>query len=631
MFNSNRIYGVALIGILLPALGWAQGYTASIVAGGGSLDSSGVPATQDLVVPIGVAVDSGGTLYLAEAIAFVSKVTPNGIITTIAGTAYDDNPGFSGDGGPAINAQFNFSGLFPAGVAVDSLGNIFIADTDNHRIRKIASNGIISTVAGGGSQITANYGDGGPATAAFLFMPTGVAVDTAENLYIADFSSVRKVDANGTITTVAGCTAANNVACLLTATSGSVGDGGPATSAYLQDLGVAVDRADNLYIADWGNNRIRKVANGIITTVAGSASGSYQGDGGPATSAGLNNPLGVAVDASGNIYIDDAGDYRIRMVTADGTINTIAGNGAQGQGGNTPINGGPATSISLGPTEGIALGPAATVYVADLNYGVWLLMPSGSPAGTLPSISSGGVVSASAFGAFSAVAPGSYIEIYGRNLAPDTRGWSSADFTGVNAPTSLDGTSVTIGGQPAYVAYISPEQVNVQAPSDIGPGSQALIVKTSAGASNTYQVTVNATEAGLLAPASFNIAGRQYVAALFQDGAFALPPGAIAGVNSRRAQPGDTLTLYGVGFGTVNPNIPAGQIAEGTSALSLPFHVNFGSTAASVSYAGLAPQLVGLYQFNVVVPNVATSDAVPLTFTLNGQEGTQTLYTSVQN
>jgi uncharacterized protein (TIGR03437 family) len=477
------------------------------------------------------------------------------------------------------------------------------------------------------------YGDGGPATAAYLTLPVGVAVDSAENLYIADDISVRKVAAaTGTISTVAGCTGANDSACVLTYATGSIGDGGPATSAYLAATGVAVDGAGNLYIADSVNNRIRKVStHGIITTVAGSASGDYQGDGGPAISAGLNTPYGVAVDAAGNIYIDDRGDYRIRMVTSDGTISTIAGNGGQSQGGVTAGAPAPAKSISLGRTLGVALGPRGTVYVADIDNGVWLLAPVAPPGGATPSISRGGVVSASAFGGFTSVAPGSWIEIYGSNLAPDSRGWTSSDFSGSNAPISLDGTSVTIGGQSAFVDYISPSQVNAQVPSNIGTGSQPVIVTAGGEASSPVTITVNAEQPGLLAPASFNIGGKQYVVALFSDGAYVLPPGAIAGVTSRRAQPGDTITLYGVGFGSVIPNIPAGQIVQQANALASSFQLKFGQSQATVTYDGLAPSEVGLYQFNVTVPNIASSDTVPVTFTLGGATGTQTIYTSVGN
>jgi uncharacterized protein (TIGR03437 family) len=627
---NNWIWGVILIAIAFPAASWGQGYTITLVAGGGDTGFSGVPATQAPVAPGGVAVDAAGNLYIAQG-SFVSKVTPNGIISVVAGSP-ETPGGFAGDGGPATDAEFSNENLAQAGIAVDSHGNMYIVDSDNNRIRKVDSNGIINTVAGGGSQFTAMGGDGGPATAAYLILPTSVGVDSAGNLYIADDESVRKVDAKGIITTVAGCVFSNFACATAYAITGSIGDGGAATNAYIGPIGLAIDGAGNLYIADSVDNRVRKVStSGIITTVAGSASGNYGGDGGSATSAGLNNPWAVAVDAAGNLFIDDRGDFRVRMVTAGGTISTIAGNGGQGQGGATASGAVPATSISLGRMLGIATGPGGTVYAGDVDDGVWLLKNGESSGGAPPSISSGGVISASAFGSFTSVALGSLIEIYGQNLASDTRGWSSSDFTGDQAPTSLDGTSVTIGGQPAYVAYISPKQVNAQVPSNIGTGAQPLTVNTLAGASTTYMVTVDATAPGLLAPSSLKIGGKQYVAAFFPDGALALPAGAIAGVNSRSAKPGDTLTLYGIGFGEVTPNIPAGQIAQGSSMLTSTLQINFGATAASITYDGLAPQLVGVYQFNVVVPNIPGNDAVPLTFMLKGVAGTQTLYTSVQD
>ena len=248
-----------------------------------------------------------------------------------------------------------------------------------------------------------------------------------------------------------------------------------------------------------------------------------------------------------------------------------------------------------------------------------------------PAVASGGVVSAGAFGGFTAVAPGSWIEIYGSNLATNSRSWSGADFNGINGPKSLDGTSVTIGGQPAFLDYISPGQVNVQVPSNIGTGAQPLIVQSPAGSSAAYTVTVNAQQPGLLAPGSFAIGGKQYVTAVFGDGAYVLPPGAIPGLASRRAQPGDNIAFYGVGFGSVTPDTPAGQIEQHLNTLVASLHIYFGQMEASWSYAGLAPQAVGLYQFNVVVPNVAGGDAIPLTFSLAGVSGHQTLYIPVEN
>jgi uncharacterized protein (TIGR03437 family) len=250
----------------------------------------------------------------------------------------------------------------------------------------------------------------------------------------------------------------------------------------------------------------------------------------------------------------------------------------------------------------------------------------------LPAISAGGVVSASAFGEFTSVAPGSWIEIYGSNLASDTRGWAGSDFSGVNAPTSLDGTSVYIGGQAAFVDYISPGQVNAQVPSSVATGVQQITVETASGTSAPFNITVNAVQPGLDAPASFNVNGIQYAVALFPDNVtYVLPTGAIPGVASRPAQPGDTVMLYGVGFGPVTPDIPAGQIVQESNMVSDSLKISVGGMAASLSYSGLAPNLIGLYQFNVVIPNVSASGAAPLTFTLDGAAGTQTLYIAVQD
>jgi uncharacterized protein (TIGR03437 family) len=247
------------------------------------------------------------------------------------------------------------------------------------------------------------------------------------------------------------------------------------------------------------------------------------------------------------------------------------------------------------------------------------------------SIGVGAAVSAGAFGGFTSVSPGSWIEIYGSNLATNTRSWGGADFKGVNAPTALDGTSVSIGGQAAFVDFISPLQVNALVPSNVGTGLQQLTVTTAAGISAPFNITVNSVQPGLLAPPSFSVNGKQYAVALFADGTYVLPTGAISGLASRPAKPGDTIVLYGVGFGPVTPAIPAGELVQQANALASGFQMFFGGIPAVASYAGLAPNYTGLYQFNMVVPNVLASDAVPLTFTLNTFSGTQTLYIAVGN
>ena len=245
------------------------------------------------------------------------------------------------------------------------------------------------------------------------------------------------------------------------------------------------------------------------------------------------------------------------------------------------------------------------------------------------------VVSASAYGEFPTIAPGSWIEIYGTNLAGNTQEWGASDFNGVIGPTVLGGTggtSVTIGGQPAFVEYISPLQVNVQVPGEVSTGSQPVVLSVGSTASQPFSVTVNATQPGLLAPPNFSVGGTQYVVAQEPNGAYVLPPGAIPGLPSQRALPGDTIVIYGIGFGSVDPNIPPGQLVELSNTLATPFTISFGGTqAVTVPYDGLAPNYMGLYQFDVVVPEVAAGDAVPLTFALGSVPGTQTLAIAIGN
>jgi uncharacterized protein (TIGR03437 family) len=243
------------------------------------------------------------------------------------------------------------------------------------------------------------------------------------------------------------------------------------------------------------------------------------------------------------------------------------------------------------------------------------------------------VISASSYGGFAALAPSTWMEIYGTNLANVTsQTWGSAVFNGNAAPTALGGTTATIGGQSAFIDFVSPLQVDAQVPSNVATGTQSVVVNTPGGTSAPFTLPVNATEPGLLAPAAFNLPAGQYVAALFPDfSAFALPAGAISGVASAPAKPGDTLIFFGVGFGTVAPAIPAGVLVTQSNLLSGSLQVSFAGVPATVAFAGLAGGYLGLYQFNVVVPNVAASDAVPLTFSLNGTPGTQTLLIAVSN
>jgi uncharacterized protein (TIGR03437 family) len=249
-----------------------------------------------------------------------------------------------------------------------------------------------------------------------------------------------------------------------------------------------------------------------------------------------------------------------------------------------------------------------------------------------PTILPSGVITAGNYGAFPAIAPATWIEIYGYNLATTrSQTWVGTDFNGNQAPSALGGTTVTVAGKPAFVDFVSAGQVNVQVPSGIAAGPQPVLVTTAGGTSLAYTVTVKTTEPGLLAPPAFILKGTQNVVALFANTLTYVLPVNLAGVVTARARAGDTITLYGIGFGTVTPDTPAGQIVQQTNALQSALQVFFAGIPASVSYAGFAPGYVGLYQFNVLVPTVAASDTVPLTFTLAGTAGPQNLVIAVQN
>jgi uncharacterized protein (TIGR03437 family) len=247
-------------------------------------------------------------------------------------------------------------------------------------------------------------------------------------------------------------------------------------------------------------------------------------------------------------------------------------------------------------------------------------------------------INASSYGGAPSVAPSTWMEIYGTNLANiKGRTWGGADFNGNNAPTDLSATTVTIGGLTAFVEYVSPIQVNVQVPSTIPTGPEPVVVSTPGGTSAPFTVTVNATQPGFLAPSIFKLTAGQYIGALFPDNVtFVLPPGAVNGVPSARAKAGDTIIFYGVGFGLVTPDNPAGVLVTQLNYLndytSNNFQISFGGVPTKVVYAGLAAGFMGLYQFNVQVPSgVTPSDAVPVTFSLNGNTGTQSLIIAIGN
>jgi sugar lactone lactonase YvrE len=336
------------------------------VAGGGTSLGDGGPATSaGFCQTADVAIDGAGNMYIADAglacsgpgAHTVRKVDPSGIITTVAGTG---EPGFSGDGGPATSAQLNA----PIGVATDREGNLYIADLFNYRIRKVDPTGTITTIAGIGER--GFSGDGGPATEARLFAPAeelgtgrsifpgGMAFDPEGNLYVADGGAVRKIDASGTISTVAG-----------TGVPGFSRDGDRATQAMVTAVDVAVDPEGNLFLSDF-TSRVRRVdREGIITTVAGTGMRGKGRDGAPATSVPLHDPLGIAVVPDGTLFIAEHHRCVIRKVDPEGLITTVAGTGLCG----SSVGRGSATEVNLWEPVGLFADQSRVLYIADTFNG----------------------------------------------------------------------------------------------------------------------------------------------------------------------------------------------------------------------------------------------------------------------
>ena len=593
---------------LLPAPCKAQAYTITTAAGGANpyflsgTGDGGSATGAGLANPVSdVAVDGAGNLYIAAG-TLIRKVDASGIISTVAGggTALGDHVS-------ATQAE-----LSPLAIAVDSAGNLYIADSafGVSRIRKVDTSGTITTVAGGAACCA--LGDAGPATSAYIGIPYGLAIDATGNLYIAQTAGganvIRKVTPGGTISTVAGGGTAG------------LGEGGAATNATLSHpVGVAVDGSGNLYIADAGANRVRKVSAGIITTAAGSGAGSDSGDGGPASQAAINGPWHVAVDVSGTLFITQIADARVRLVSSGGTITTIAGTGTPGFSG----DGGSATSAMLDRPAGLALGSHGTVYIADATYGIGrvrMLTPAAS-GNNSPIITD--VENGASF--VSGLVANAWITIKGSNFSSGIQDWSNAVING-KLPISLSAVSVSVNGQPAYIEAISPGQINAVAP-DVPPGPVQVTVTTGAGTSVPFNTT-----AQIFMPAFFLWPG-SYAVATHTDYTPAVKNGTFAGLTTVPAKPGDTIILWGSGFGPSNPAMPTGIAlpSNTTYFAAQPVTVSLGTAFAQVIGAALAPGDASAYLVAIQVPISLADGDYPVVASVNGVQSPAATLLTVQH
>ncbi|HVN06955.1 MAG TPA: hypothetical protein VMT86_21200 [Bryobacteraceae bacterium] len=620
------------------------------VPGTGAYTGDGQPALQTgLIRPVEVALDSTGNLFLSES----RRVRMSAAVTTIIGTVAGDGTfGYAGDGGSPLMAVLNApSGLAfnagllyvsdsgnqrvramtvggtiatvagnstqtyagdglaaifasldnPNGLAFDPFGNLYIADAGNNRVRRVDPTGLITTFAGNGT-VSGFGGEGNAATLTPVDMPEGVVADPMGNVYITDTAHNRviQVDAAGNIHTIAG-----------TGTAGFSDGGDGALPQVYNPSGVALDASGNLYIADTQNQCVRLLTlDGVMSAVAGTGVNGFSGDGGPAAIAQLSVPSAVAVDSAGNIYIADTGNNRVRIVTPDGNINTIAGTGDASYNGDS----GAAADIALASPAGLALDGQGNLFVADSgNNRVRQLTPSQTVTQTPPPQAINVAVANGASLLPGPLAPGEIFTIFGQDLGPATA------VTGMfNTPdqlsTTLGGVQVLLNGVAAPLFYVQANQINAQVPYEVAglAAAQMQIIYQGTSIANMQVALTDAS------PALFTVDyGTGNAAVVNQDGT----------INSTEnpAPQGSYVVLYATGPGQTDP---AGVTGAGAQAPYpkpvLPVSLTFANIPVNVLFAGGAPGFVGLMQINAQVPMgyVPTGD-LPVVLTV-GSDQSQT-------
>lgn len=605
----------------------------STVAGTGTKGYSGdggpAPA-GDLNIPHSIFPDSDGNLLFADwGNSAVRAIGSGGILSTVIGLApeTDWDPLFApiGDGGPATSVEL----YNPDGVATDGNGNLYVADVLHLRVRRVDGvTGIITTVVGGGPPTRCP--DGRPTTTCSVLPFNGLAIDRNSDLFFSDSTTgyaypyagvVRRVDGTtGVITTVAspapsvwgygstGLTLGDGGDVFFGAGDGNIykidaetGAVGTVFSLPLPaDLyayfpnGIAVDGAGNIFFTViWFSGTVFSpnawpavfridAVTGQLTTIAGNGQAGFSGDGGPASNATVAQPAGLATDAAGNLYICDGNHIR-RIDAATQIITTVAGDGSAVYSG----DGGPATAAGgfFCFEGGAAIAGNGTLFLSNAadNRVRSVNLPPPSEDGR-PAFVSAAVVNAASPQAASGLASGAFFTIFGSNLSPKSpqngTTWSAL-FQGSSAPTSIDGVRVLVNGLPAFLNFVSNAQINAIAPDGIGPGTAVVRVVNPNGISDPVIVQVMP-----VSPALFTVITNGVTYAVTSNTSY---------------QPGDVVTLWGNGFGLTNPPVPAGQIPASPGLLS-GVTVTIGGQPATVQFAGLTS--LGLYQFNVVVPNV---------------------------